>query len=97
MQKCIKGADAWKAALSGFNYGGSHLEFIAACKLMRPCDDMKRPSLLLDILKSKTRIQSLAGKENFSSPQVMAQADDSEWDSHMRGVAKQPLSGMVWL
>ncbi|DBB02107.1 TPA: hypothetical protein ACH3X3_011149 [Trebouxia sp. C0006] len=93
-QRCIKGPDAWKAALSKLHYGGSHPEIMAACKLVRHCADNKRSSMLEAILENKTRPQWLAGLEVFSSPQVIAPMSDSHWDNHMRHIARQPFSGL---
>lgn len=81
--------------MSGFNFGNSHPEVMAACKLAGVAKDR---ILVGDILKGKTGPQLLAGLKTFYPPQIMEQKSDSHWwDTRMRDIATEPSSGMVWL
>lgn len=81
--------------MSGFDFGGSHPEVIAACKLAGVAKDR---ILVGDILKGKTGPQLLAGFETCYSPQKLEQQCDSHWwDTRMRDIATEPSSGTVWL
>ncbi|KAL0019551.1 hypothetical protein WJX77_012189 [Trebouxia sp. C0004] len=87
----IKGPGAWKAAMSGFNYGGSHSEVMAACKLAGRNTLSDRVDVLLEVLANKTGTQFVAGYEACFSPKILKQQSDSFWDTHMRDMARQPL------
>ncbi len=81
--------------MNGFDFGGSHSEVMAACKLAGLSGDS---TCLKDILANKTEPQVLAGLEAFFTPQILAKESDFHWwDTHMRDITKEPLSGMVWL